>query len=81
MALFPVQAIFEGDFVVLLVPIDDADPMSTVAQKVAYHVVDKRVAGQDRPLRVEYKGAPLPDDATVVTAGVEPMDLLRVGYV
>jgi len=30
MALFPVQGIFEGDFVVLLVPVDTDDPMTVV---------------------------------------------------
>lgn len=81
MALFPVQAIFEGDFVVLLVPVDDADPMTAVAEKAAYHVVDRRVAAQDRPMQVQYNGTVLAGDDTVVTAGVGPMDVLRVGYV
>lgn len=81
MALFPVQAFFEGDFVVLLVPVDDGDPMTAVAEKVAYHVVDRRVAAQDRPMQVQHNGTVLADDATVVTAGVGPMDVLRVGYV
>ena len=35
MALFPLQANFRGDFVVLLVPVDDGDTMSVVADKVA----------------------------------------------
>jgi toluene monooxygenase system protein B len=81
MALFPVQASFEGDFVVLLVPVDDQDPMTAVAEKVAYHVVDRRVAAQDRPMQVQHNGTVLAGDATVVTAGVGPMDVLRVGYV
>ena len=35
MSLFPLQAVFDGDFVVILVPVDDEDPMTTVAAKVA----------------------------------------------
>lgn len=80
MALFPLQAVFDGDFVVLLVPVDDQDPMSVVAGAVAHHVVDHRVAAQDRPLRVRHGGVTLPDDATVLTAGVGPLDVVQVGY-
>ena len=80
MALFPIQALFEGDFVVLLVPIDDADPMSVVAEKVAAHAVGQRVAAKDRPLRVRHGATVLGDHDTVATAGVGPMDVLEVGY-
>lgn len=80
MALFPIQGVFETDFVVLLVPIDDEDPMTVVAEKVAHHTVDRRVARQNRPMQVRHNGRLLPDDATVVTAGVEPLDVLEVGY-
>ncbi len=80
MALFPVQGIFEGDFVVLLVPIDDEDPMTVVAEKIAAHAVQRRVPAQDRPMKVRHKGEILADDATVVTAGVAPLDVLEVVY-
>lgn len=80
MALFPVQAIFEGDFVVQLVALDDADPMSVAATKVAHHAVGLRVAEQERPMRVTHDGRVLDPDDTVVTAGVGPMDVLQVGY-
>ncbi|MFS8201447.1 toluene-4-monooxygenase system B family protein [Streptomyces sp. CWNU-52B] len=80
MALFPLQAVFDGDFVVLLVPVDDEDPMTVVADKVAHHVVDHRVPAQDRPLRVRHDGRTLPLDATVVTAGMRPLDVVEVGY-
>jgi len=80
MALFPVQGIVEGDFVVVLVPVDDTDPMTVVAEKIAYHGIGKRVAAQDRPLRVRYKGALLDDASTIVDAGCAPMDVLEVLY-
>lgn len=80
MALFPVQGIFDGDFVVLLVPIDDEDPMTVVADKIAYHAVDRRIERQDRPYQVKHKGRVLGDDETVVTAGVGPLDVLVVSY-
>ncbi len=78
MALFPVQGIVEGDFVVVLAPVDDADPMTVVAQKIAHHGVGLRVPARDRPLRVRHHGRVLDDDATVMTAGVAPMDVLEV---
>jgi toluene monooxygenase system protein B len=80
MALFPLQAVFDGDFVVLLVPVDDGDPMTTVAAKVAYHAAGHRVAEQDRPLQARHRGAVLAGDATVTSAGVGPMDVIQVGY-
>ncbi|MCF7550850.1 toluene-4-monooxygenase system B family protein [Pseudonocardia sp. WMMC193] len=80
MALFPLQAFFEGDFVVLVVPVDDEDSMTAIAEKVAYHVVDRRVAAQDRPMQVRHEGRVLAGQDTVVTAGVGPMDVLQVGY-
>ncbi len=80
MALFPLQAVFDGDFVVLLVPIDDTDPMTAVAAKVAHHVAGHRTAELDRPLRVRHHGTVLAGDATVTTAGVGPMDVIQVGY-
>jgi toluene monooxygenase system protein B len=80
MALFPVQGIFDEDFVVVLVPIDDEDPMTVVAEKIAHHTVNLRVAPQDRPMRVRHRGEVLASDATVVSAGIAPLDVLRVGY-
>ncbi|GAA0667549.1 hypothetical protein GCM10009535_54280 [Streptomyces thermocarboxydovorans] len=80
MALFPVQGIFENDFVVLLVPIDDTDPMTVVAEKIAHHAVDRRVSPQERTMRVRHQGQFLPPDATVVDAGVAPLDVLEVVY-
>lgn len=80
MALFPAQAIFEGDFVVLLVPVDDEQPMTEVAQVVAHHVVGKRVPAQDRPLQVSHNGEVLADDATLASLQIPPLDVLRVAY-
>jgi toluene monooxygenase system protein B len=79
-ALFPVQGIVEGDFVVLLAAIDSEDPMSTVATKIAHHAVDRRIEAQDGPLQVRHNGTVLHPDDTVVSAGVAPMDVLVVGY-
>jgi toluene monooxygenase system protein B len=78
MAPFPVQGIVEGDFVVVLVPVDDTDPMTVVAEKIAYHGIGRRVPAQDRPLKVRYRGELLADDATITSAGCTPLDVLEV---
>jgi len=80
MALFPVQGIFEGDFVVLLVPVDTDDPMTVVAEKIAHHVVGRRVAARDKPMRIRRQGEFLDDDATVAEANLSPLDVLEVVY-
>jgi toluene monooxygenase system protein B len=80
MAPFPVQGITEGDFVVVLALVDDEQPMSEVAQAIAYHGAGKRVALQDRPLRVRYHGDLLPDDATIASAGITPLEVLEAVY-
>jgi len=80
MALFPLQGMFDGDFVLMLVPVDDQDTMTQVAEKVAHHAVGRRVAAQDRPLQVRRNSVPVPADATVTSAGFGPMDVVEVGY-
>ena len=80
MALFPVQGIIEGDFVVVLVPVDDTDPMTVVAQKIAHHGVGKRVAAQDRPLRSATRAPSSTTTATIASTGCAPMDVLEVVY-
>ncbi|PJE11655.1 toluene-4-monooxygenase system B family protein [Mycobacterium sp.] len=80
MALMPVQGQVEGDFVLNLVPIDSDDNMDVVAGKIAYHSVNRRVAQQDRPLRVRFNGQVLPQDATPASAGVGPLDFLEAFY-
>ncbi len=81
MALFPLQAVFDDDFVTLVVPVDDTDPMSVVADKVAHHVVGHRVAAQDRPLAVRHNGTELPADVILSNTQIAPMDVIQVGYV
>jgi len=80
MAMFPVQGFLEGDFVVVLALVDDTDPMTVVAEKIAYHSAGKRVAAQDRPMKVKREGETLPDDATLSGIGAMPLDILEVVY-
>jgi toluene monooxygenase system protein B len=80
MALLPLQPAFRGDFVALLVPVDDQDTMDVVAQKVAYHVINRRLPPQDAPMRVKYNDQVLPPDQTVAQAGMPPMSFVQVFY-
>lgn len=81
MALLPVQGQVLGDFVLNLVPIDSDDTMDVVAEKIAHHSVDRRVAKQNKPLRVRFHGHVLPRDSTPASAGVGPLDYLEAFYV
>jgi len=80
MALFPLQANFRGDFVVLLVPVDDADDMTVVAEKVAQHAVGLRVAERNAAMNVYYNGEKLPPEMTVGKSGIQVMDWIEVAY-
>lgn len=75
-----VQGIFDGDFVVVLVPIEESDSMTEVAQKVAHHTVDRRVEPQDRPMQVSLNGEPVAGSVTVADAGVRHWDVVEVAF-
>lgn len=81
MDVVPVQAFVKGDFVVNLVPVYDTDTIDVVANKIAHHSVNRRVAPQDRPLQVSFHDEVLPNDATVSDVGIIPMDFLYASYI
>lgn len=78
MALFPLQGIVEGDFVVLLVPVDDGDSMAVVGQKVRDHVLGRRLPETAQHWRVRLNGELLADETTVADAGCVPLDVVEV---
>jgi len=80
MAAVPLQAVFRRDFVTLLVLVDDEDTMEVVAQKVAYHVIRRRLPTQDSPMRVQYNNRILAPEQTVSQAGILPMSFVEVFY-
>ena len=80
MAAVPLQAVFRRDFVTLLVLVDDEDTMDVVAQKVAHHVIQRRLPPQDAPMRVQYENRVLPPDQTVAQAEIPPMSFVQVFY-
>jgi toluene monooxygenase system protein B len=80
MALIPLTAAFRGDFVVQLIPVEDTDTMEEVAEKVAAHAVDLRVAPKRMPMEVVFKEKILSPEDTVKGVGIGPMDFVEVRY-
>ena len=80
MAVVPLQAVFRGDFATLLVLVDDEDTMEVVADKIAYHVINRRLPPQDAAMRVQYNHRVLSPDQTVSQAGILPMSFVEVFY-
>jgi toluene monooxygenase system protein B len=80
MATVSLQAAFRGDFALLLVSVDDQDTMEVVAQKVAYHVIRRRLPPRDAPMRVLYNSCVLAPEQTVTQAGIAPLSFVEVFY-
>jgi len=83
MALFPLFSLFEDDFVIQVLPVDTEDTMDEVAQKCAYHTVERRqVARPDEVLRVQRhsNGELFPRDMKVQDAGLMPTETIDVVY-
>ena len=76
----PVNAMFADDFVTQLVLLEGADTMQTVAGKVAYHVVGRRVPARDKPMFVRFRGNVVPTQTTVAEAGIGPLDEVYVEW-
>jgi toluene monooxygenase system protein B len=51
-----------------------------VAQKVAHHVIQRRLPPQDAPMRVQYNNRILAPEQTVSQAGILPMSFVEVFY-
>jgi toluene monooxygenase system protein B len=60
--------------------VDDEDTMEVVAQKVAHHVIQRRLPPQDAPMRVQYNNRILAPEQTVSQAGILPMSFVEVFY-
>jgi toluene monooxygenase system protein B len=80
MTLLPLTALFLGDVLELLIPVDDGDTVEQVGQQVAHHVVGHRVARRDAPLRLRHAGRILAPDAIIGASGVQPLDHIEVSY-
>jgi toluene monooxygenase system protein B len=80
MAILPLTALFDGDILELLIPVDDGDTVESVGQQIAHHVVGRRVARKDAPIRLRHNGAVLDPAAVIGTAGVSPLDHVEAFY-
>jgi toluene monooxygenase system protein B len=76
----PINAKFDDDFVTQLVLVLDTDTMREVAEKVAHHVVGRRIAPRDQPMTVRYRGRELAADTTVREAGIAPLQNVYVEW-
>ncbi len=74
MALLPISATFDGDLVSLLVAVDDEDTADVVAQKIAHHVVGRRVAPRNAPVRLRVGGQVIDKDQVFRTIPAAPLD-------
>lgn len=80
MALLPLTALFEGDILELLVPVDDGDTVESVSAQVAHHVVGRRVVRRDAPIRLRHNGHVLDPAAIIGTTGVGALDHVEAFY-
>lgn len=76
----PINALFGMDFVTQLVVVMTTDTMADVSEKVAAHVVGKRIARRDAAMAVYYRDRLVPADWTVARAGIAPMQFVFVDY-
>jgi toluene monooxygenase system protein B len=76
----PINARFDEDFVTQLVLVMSTDTMAEVAEKVAYHVVGRRIAPRDAAMVVTYRGQELPAETTVEEAGIAPLQNVYVNW-
>lgn len=80
MALLPLTALFRGDILELLIPVDDQDSVEQVTQSIAHHVVGRRVAKRDAPIRLQHNGTVLDGDLRIGDSGVGPLDHVEAFY-
>lgn len=78
--LVPLNAIFADDFVEILVAVMSNNTIAEVAEAVAHHTVGVRVRDRGLPKMVVHDNRIVPDDLTVVEAGIAPLDHIRVDW-
>jgi toluene monooxygenase system protein B len=73
MAPLPITATFAGDIVTLAVLVDDQDTAAQVADKIAVHVVGKRVAARNAPVKLRVGGQVLDQDQVFRTYAADSL--------
>jgi toluene monooxygenase system protein B len=80
MAMFPLTANFQEDFVLQLVAVDTENSMDELAAAAAIHSVGRRVKARPGTLRVRRQGAkePFPRTLTIGESGLRPMECVEI---
>lgn len=80
MAMFPLTANFQEDFVLQLIAVDTDNDMDQVAAAAAGHSVGRRVKPRPGTLRVRRQDQTeaLPRAMTVAQSGLRPMECIEV---
>jgi toluene monooxygenase system protein B len=78
--LIPLNAVFDDDFLELLIPVMSDNTVAELAAAVAQHVEGIRVPARDAEKIVFHNGRRLTPDVTVAEAGIAPLDHVRVDY-
>jgi toluene monooxygenase system protein B len=78
--LVPLNAVFDDDFLELLVPVMSDNTVAELAAAVAAHVEGIRVPARDAEKVVIHAGRRLAPELTVAEAGIAPLDHVRVDY-
>ena len=78
--LIPLNAVFDDDFLELLVPVMSNNTIAELAGAVAQHAEGIRVPARDAEKVVFFGGRRLPPGLTVAEAGIAPLDHVRVDY-
>jgi toluene monooxygenase system protein B len=73
MAPLPITATFAGDIVTLAVLADDQDTAAQVADKIAFHVVGKRVAARNAQVKLRLGGQVLDPDQVFGTYAADSL--------
>ena len=82
MSAFPIHAALEKDFLVQLIVVEATDSMDQVAEKVAYHCVNRRVKPRDGVMRVRRRQTTelFPREMTVSESGLKPTEVIDVVF-
>lgn len=80
MATIPLQATFEGNFVVFLALVEDQDTTQVVAQQVSQHVIGRLLPPKDCPMKLRHNNIVLPADKTLAEVGIGPMEFVEAFY-
>jgi len=78
--LIPLNAVFDDDFLQILVPVMSNNTVAELAGAVAQHVEGVRVPARDADKVVFHNGRRLSPELTVAEAGIAPLDHVRVDY-